>query len=995
MKITTKSTLNKIKKWNDTYVDYPSNGILHKLIEEQAQRTPEAVAITYGDKLLTYSQLEQRANQLAGKLLELGIGPDKLVAVVMDRSLEMVVALLGILKAGGAYVPLDQGYPQERLSFMLNDAQAPVLLTQSKFLDRIKTSSAHCLCLDTEWSQIEQQSVDKPEVQMTPDNLAYVIYTSGSTGKPKGVMITHRAICNRLFWMQDQYVLTPDDVVLQKTPFSFDVSVWEFFWPLLSGAQLVLAKPGGHKDSAYLANLIEKQQISVLHFVPSMLAIFLDEPQLEKYCQSLRYVICSGEALSYELQNKFFSHLSAQLHNLYGPTEAAVDVSYWHCRKNTKHHVVPIGRPVANTQLYILDGQMKPVEMGEVGELHIGGVQVARGYLNRAELTAEKFIEDPFGKGVDKRLYKTGDLARYLPDGNIEFLGRIDHQVKIRGLRIELGEIEYSLETYPAIKQAVVIVREDEPGIKRLVAYCVVNEGQKLNIAEIRKYLQEKIPDYMVPAAFMELGVIPLTPNGKADRSALPAPDRHRPELDKAYVAPRDDLEIFIAELWMQLLNLDQIGIHDRFFELGGDSIQAAQFIARLQKELGEFIYITTIFEAPSIAEYADFLKKDYASAVSRKFIISTRAGHRSLKKDEITQSDIDRMRECTPILPTWKGEMSDPVKNPPALFILAPPRSGTTLLRVMLAGHPKLFAAAELQLLGFNTLKERGEAFTGKFSLWLEGTIRAIMEIKNCDADQAKMIMEDFEHQNLTTKQFFAVLQEWLGEQMLMDKSPAYAVDPGALEKAERDFENPIYIHLLRHPYSMVRSFENYHMDQVLFMHEQPFLPRKLGELVWLLSHQNTVDFLKQVPQERQYRLKFEDLVTNPRQSMAELCNRLGLEFHESIVNPYHDLDKRMTDGIYKDSNPMGDTRLLKRKAIDPKAADSWQGVVTDNFISDMTWELATAFGYERPASTVEADAKVSEVRRDRSSRRQALAGRRHRAEKRRTMNKNEKDSE
>ncbi|HED13074.1 MAG TPA: amino acid adenylation domain-containing protein, partial [Gammaproteobacteria bacterium] len=851
----------------------------------------------------------------------------------------------------------------------------------------------HCLCLDTDWSQIEQQPVEKPEVHMTPDNLAYVIYTSGSTGKPKGVMITHRAICNRLFGMQDQNMLVPDDVVLQKTPFSFDVSVWEFFWPLLSGARLVLAKPGGHNDSAYLANLIKKQQISVLHFVPSMLALFLDQPQLEESCQSLRHVFCGGETLSHELQNKYFSRLSAQLHHLYGPTEAAVDVSYWHCKKNTENHVVPIGRPVANTQLHILDGQMRPVDVGETGELYIGGVQVARGYLNRPELTAEKFIEDPFHKGAGNRLYKTGDLARYLPDGNIEFLGRIDHQVKIRGFRVELGEVEYSLETYQDIKQAIAIVRKDEPDMRRLVAYCVVNAGQKFNPAKIRKHLQGKIPDYMVPSVFMELDAIPLMPNGKADRGALPAPDRHRPELGKAYVSPRDDLEIFIAELWMELLNLDQIGVHDRFFELGGDSILAAKFIVRLQRELGESIYVTSIFEAPSIAEYADFLKKDYANAVSRRFIVSTRAGHRRVEKNTIDQRDIDRMRECVPMLPAWKGGVTEPGKNPPALFILGPPRSGTTLLRVMLAGHPELFAATELQLLGFNTLKERRKAFIGKFSLWLEGSIRAIMEIKHCDADHAKMIMESFERQNLSIKQFFAILQEWQGQKMLVDKSPAYALDPGALEKAERDFENPVYIHLVRHPYSMVRSFEDHHMDQVLFLHEQPFPPRKLGELVWLISHQNITNFLKQVPQERQYRLKFEDLVTNPRQSMTDLCNRLGLEFHESIVNPYRDLDKRMTDGIYRDSHPMGDTRLLEREAIDPKAADGWQGVVTDNFISDITWELAIAFGYERPASIVEADAKVSEVQRKRSSRRQGLAGRRQRAEKRRIQNKNKKD--
>jgi amino acid adenylation domain-containing protein len=596
-------------EWNDTATDYPKDKCLHELFETQVERTPEAVALVFESEQLTYGDLNRRANQLAHYLQRLGVGPEVLVGVYMERSLEMVIALYGILKAGGAYVPLDPEYPPDRVAFMLEDAQVPVLLTQQRLAEGLPAHAAHVLCLDSEWQTVAQESVDSPVSAATADNLAYVIYTSGSTGRPKGAMNTHRGICNRLLWMQDAYHLTEADRVLQKTPFSFDVSVWEFFWPLLVGARLVVAQPGGHKDSAYLVRTIVDQQITTLHFVPSMLQLFLEDKDVQK-CRSLKRVICSGEALPHELQQRFFERLDAELHNLYGPTEAAVDVTYWQCQPQSELKTVPIGRPVANTQLYVLDRHMQPVPTGVAGELYIGGVQVARGYLNRPELTAERFIPDPFRHEPDARLYKTGDLVRYLPDGNIEFLGRLDHQVKLRGFRIELGEIEAVLSLHPAIREAVVLLREDVPDDKRLVAYVVPKQQAPLTIGQLRDYLKEKLPEYMVPAAFVQLEALPLTPNGKVDRRSLPAPTWEG-QSEKAYVAPQNELQNIIAGIWRELLQVDRVGLDDSFFDLGGHSLLIMQAHHRLSEVTGRELSMTDMFRFPTIRTLTQYLSQD------------------------------------------------------------------------------------------------------------------------------------------------------------------------------------------------------------------------------------------------------------------------------------------------------------------------------------------------------------------------------------------------
>ncbi|WP_447980433.1 amino acid adenylation domain-containing protein [Candidatus Nitrospira bockiana] len=589
--------------WNATERAYPLERCVHELIEAQAEQTPEACAVVFEGQRLTYRELNARANQVAHHLRRHGAGPDVLVGICLERSLEMVVGLLGILKAGAAYVPIDPDHPRERIAFMLQDMAAPLLVSCEALAEALPPHPARIICLDRNGSRIERESTDDPNVPLSLQHLAYTIYTSGSTGRPKGAGIPHGGLLNRLLWMQEQYRLQPGDRVLQKTPFSFDVSVWEFFWPLMTGACLVVPRPGDHRHPDRLVELIVRHAVTTLHFVPPMLQAFLDTPGVNA-CRSIRRVICSGEALPAELQRRFFErmHPEAELHNLYGPTEASIDVTAWACRRDDPGASVPIGSPIANTQIHLLDPLGHPVPVGVAGELYIGGVGLARGYHGRPDLTAEKFLPDPFTSRPGARLYRTGDLARRRADGAIEFLGRLDHQVKIRGFRVELGEIEARLLEHPSVGEAVVIAREDHPGQKRLVAY-VVGRGAAPDGDELREWLTRHLPDYMVPAFLVPLDALPLSANGKVARRALPAPDLSSIR-SRDYVAPRTQVEGLLAEIWAQVLHLDRIGIHDNFFELGGDSIVTLQIVARARQR-GLTLTPRDLFEHPTIAEAA------------------------------------------------------------------------------------------------------------------------------------------------------------------------------------------------------------------------------------------------------------------------------------------------------------------------------------------------------------------------------------------------------
>jgi amino acid adenylation domain-containing protein len=634
---------------NDTAAVYPAAAepCLHRLIEAQAAHTPEAVAVVFADELLSFGELNARANQLARCLRRQGVGPDVPVGLCAERSLELMVGLLAILKAGGAYVPLDPSYPRERLAFMLGDAlaggaRAPLLAQRrwaEALLDDLAAGIAAAAAgppppavvrLDAPAAGLDAEPRGDLPGGAGPDHLAYVIYTSGSTGRPKGAMNSHRAVCNRLLWMQAAFRLAPADVVLQKTPLSFDVSVWELFWPLIAGARLVLARPEGHRDSLYLVELIERQQVTTLHFVPSMLQAFLDEPELERCGASLRRTIASGEALSAELQRQFFARLGsagAELHNLYGPTEAAVDVSWWPCRAGDPAAAVPIGRPIGNLRLHLLDRDLGVVPIGAPGELFIGGAGVGRGYLGRPALTAERFVPDPTAGEPGSRLYRTGDLARRRPGGEIDYLGRLDHQVKVRGFRIELGEIDAVLAALPEVREAVTLARPDAAGRLQLVA-CVVARGE-LTAQALREQLRRRLPEPMVPSRFLLLDSLPLLPNGKLDRRALAALHVQEPPRSVPYAPPATAMEVCIAAVWKEVLHLEQVGVDDAFFDLGGHSLALLQVQRLLRDRLGRQISMLDLFRAPTIAALARQLSGEEATGAAAAADGDQRAGLR------------------------------------------------------------------------------------------------------------------------------------------------------------------------------------------------------------------------------------------------------------------------------------------------------------------------------------------------------------------------------
>ncbi|GAA4184512.1 hypothetical protein GCM10022252_13550 [Streptosporangium oxazolinicum] len=579
---------------------------LTSLIEAQVARTPDAPAVVTGDATLTYAELDERATRLAHWLRGIGVRRGSPVAVCAERSAELVVGLLAVLKAGGAYVPLDPEYPPSRLAFMLADSGARVMLTQRHLRDLLPEGAVKPVLLDATDTWGPQPSGTALPVT-GPGDAAYVIYTSGSTGRPKGVVNTHGGIVNRLAWMQDRFGLTPAEAVLQKTPTSFDVSVWEFFWPLVTGASLVPVRPGGHRDPNHQRDLIKAHSVSTAHFVPSMLALFLEETGIES-CRSLKRVICSGEELPPRLAARFFERLpGVELHNLYGPTEAAVDVTAWRVEPEGVDalHTLPIGPPMPGNRLHALDDLLRPAPVGVPGHLHIGGVQVARGYAGRPGLTAERFVPDPYGP-PGSRLYATGDLARVRADGNLEFLGRLDDQVKVHGWRVELGEIEAVIAEHPRVRRAVVALRDDAPGGHGLVGYVDWSGDASALTAELRRTLARKLPAALIPQAFVGIDDIPLGPSGKLDRGALPAPTGSgRADLATPYTEPRTPLETELCALWSELLGRERIGVEDDFFQLGGHSLLAVLLVTRYRDTYGVEMPLRRCFEITTVTEHA------------------------------------------------------------------------------------------------------------------------------------------------------------------------------------------------------------------------------------------------------------------------------------------------------------------------------------------------------------------------------------------------------
>jgi amino acid adenylation domain-containing protein len=592
-------------EWNRTTVEYPGTPCVHELFEAQAERTPERIALRFENQHMTYRELNSRSNQLARHLRNLGVGPDALVAIYAQRSLEMVVGLLAVLKAGAAYVPVDPTYPAERVAFMLKDAGARILLSDEHLIAKLPALAGTEIVALSEprWEVSSEAGQNLPRIA-TPANLAYVIYTSGSTGQPKGARIPHRAIVNHLQWMQSKFPMNECDCVLQKTEFGFDVSVWEFLAPLAAGARLVLARPGGHQDPGYLVDTILQHQVTVLQLVPSLLRMLIETPGIRN-CGSLRHIFCGGEAMPEDLPWRVFRLLEAELHNMYGPTEAAIDSLHYTVPRGYSGGAIPIGRPVGNTQAYVLDERCEPAPIGVPGELYLGGVQVGCGYHNRPELTAQCFIPDAFTSVPGAKLYKTGDRARFLADGNIEFLGRIDEQVKVRGYRVELGDIAWTVQQHAAVRECVVAMREDVPGSKQLVAYVVRAGSSGARPEELRNFLRQRLPAYMIPSAFVFLKAFPLAPNGKVDRQRLPVPERKSPDAGMSYVAPRTATEQALAAIWRDVLEVEEVSVRANFFELGGDSLSLVQLLTEINWAHQVSLAVQDLIENPTVESSA------------------------------------------------------------------------------------------------------------------------------------------------------------------------------------------------------------------------------------------------------------------------------------------------------------------------------------------------------------------------------------------------------
>ncbi len=1063
-----------LNKWSQPEAHYNTKHTIVRLFEQQVEATPQAIALRVKNEKQTYAELNERANQFARFLQKAGLKPGQIVGVNADRSIDMIVAMLGVLKAGGVYLPLDPDYPLERLEYMLNDAQAPFLITKTYF-ERQPQTTATRIFLDEVWPQVLQMSAQNLEQEPALTDVAYIIYTSGSTGQPKGVEVEHRALANHCLDMKDHYQLTPQDNVLQFAALNFDASIEQILPPLISGATVCMRDNEIWSAQQFVQKIVE-YDLTVINPPTAYWNQFVRE--LAKHPEllpdnRLRLIIVGGDVFRTDTLQDWqkLNIKQARLLNAYGPTEAVITASTFEVTPDFQGMSVPVGRPRANRSVFVVDRYGNPAPIGVPGELLIGGDNLARGYLNRPQLTEQRFVANPL-RPDQGRVYKTGDRVRFLPDGNLEFLGRIDTQIKIRGFRIELGEIEAVLNQLPEIKQAVVKAFDREGGDKVLVAYYQSENGQPIEAEALRSQLRQFLPEYMIPAMFMAIEQIPLSPAGKVNRNALPKPDFSQMRSSAPYVAPRTESEEKLAQIVRDVLNIEQVGVFDNFFELGGHSMMATQVVSRIQEEFGVNLPLRTFFEfptidgiankiaeaqleqespdelesllaeiedlnedelnqllqetandqhhtstpepekprnqveqylldlwkeilgvdelsitdnffshggdeqkvqiflqhirddfdqfpppgallyAPTVKQFANFMQEYYPEFIQKKFgdisLINEdcqdEKWQQIAEEPQLQESDVATFKKI--IVPFNFDRTTAKEKNKQAIFVLSPPRSGSTLLRVILQGNSQLFAPPEMDLLSFNYLKERHDFFESSgLLIWNEAIPRTLMEVFHCSEDEAREIYQAYLKQNISTHEFYHRLQLKIDPQKFVDKTPAYAIDQNILNRAEESFQDPLYIHLLRHPYAMIYSFLEAQLDQNFFKFEHPFTRRQLAELIWLVSHQNILQFLSQVPENRKYVLRYEDLLQHPEQEMRKLCQFLQVPFETAMLNPYE--GNRMTTGTRADAQMVGDYKFYLYRKIDPKAATRWKKFHCKDFLSPMTLELAQTFGY------------------------------------------------
>jgi thioesterase domain-containing protein len=771
----------------------------------------------------------------------------------------------------------------------------------------------------------------------------------------------HRGAVNLVADARRRLRVGPESRVLQLAPLGFDVSVAELFVPLTSGAAVCLVDDEARRDPALLAPALARLGVDRAFVTPAFFAALPlgTVPDL--------WASVGGEAFTRELALRWGR--GRHLFNNYGPTEGAVYA--------TSRLVDPegpadptIGAPIGNVRACLLDARLQPVPVGVAGEICLGGAALARGYAGRPEKTAERFVPDPLGKSPGERLYRTGDLGRLLPTGELQFLGRIDGQVKVRGFRIEPGEIEAALLRHPAVRQAAVLVRGTATAERHLAVYVGVPAAAAPPTlpAELRRFLARSLPEPMVPAVFAVLPSLPVTANGKIDRRALasiepePADTTGTVDLPASPAPlpsrPESPVERLLVPLWEEVLGRRGLGLDEDFFALGGTSLQAAVLVRLLEEKLDEYIYVVALFEAPTIAALARYLEHHYPEAVARVTGAAPPAPAPAGDEPEagrVDEAELARFLSLIPGLPRRGPEILERIHGAGrprpgrALFLLSPPRSGSTLLRVLLGGHPAIFAPPELELLGFNTMGGRRAAFSGRYAFWAEGLVRAVMELDSASAPEATATIEAYEAQDLAVRDVYSLLLARLGGRLLVDKTPSYALEPAVLARAEEDFERPLYLHLLRHPHGMIRSFVQGKFDQLFFREPHSYSRRTLAELVWLASERRILEHLAAIPAERQVRVCFEDLVRNPEPEMRRICDFLGLDFHPAMLDPYEAGGRRMTDGVHALSKMLGDVKFHEHQAIDPVVADSWRAGLAEDFLGEATWRTAEALGYAR----------------------------------------------
>jgi len=937
--------------WAEAKTDYAKEKSVVQIFEEQVKNTPEAAALIFEDRELSYAELDMQATQLARFFVHNGIVKDDHVALYMERSIDMIVSFLAILKAGAVYVPLDTSYPKERITFMLQDAGAKVLLTHEKLLTEIPETNTTVICIDKQWKTISEQKDIKTNLPVTTgDDKAYIIYTSGSTGKPKGVVIPHRAI-NRLVLNTDYIKIKSGDRISQASNASFDAATFEIWGALLNGATLIGIPKEVMLSTVNYINEIQNRKISVLFITTALFNLVVNE-KADAF-KTIKTLLFGGEAVDPKSVYKVFSSgPPTRFLHMYGPTENATYSTWFKIDAiDPKAGTVPIGIPVANSSCYVLDKNRKLLPALIPGELYVGGDGLATGYHNRPELTEQFFVKNPIKKSNDNIIYKTGDLVRRLPSGNIEFMGRIDQQVKIRGFRIELGEIESVLKNHDKVNDAAVLARKDKSGDKQLIAYMVAANGSKIETSEIKQFMLKELPDYMVPLIYVNIKKIPLTPNGKLDKKALPEPDLNQSVSDELYIPARNKLEEFFVDLWQEVLDIKRIGVYDNFFDIGGNSLKAAVMVNRLQDVFDQTIHVGIVFQAPTIAEFAMYGKEYFSAALEKRFGKDLGSGDDYFIESDSTvkkleENDLQKFRSIIEPLGQPETRYKDKQKNPRAIFLLSPPRSGSTLLRIMLAGNKQLFSPPELDLLSFNSLGERNKFFkdTGML-LWLEATQRALMEIQGIDYEQAQHIMDSCEKEDMSCKQFYSLMQKDLNGKTLIDKTPSYSLDLNILKRAEEDFDRPIYIHLARHPYAMIYSFIEAKLDDSFFKYDNPFTRQQLAELIWIESHNNISTFLNDIPDDRKISARFEDILVQPEHELRRLCQTLNVDFDPAMLKPYE--GKKMTDGVKKSSQMVGDFKFYIHKDINKSVVDRWKKYHTNDFLSDMSWQIADTFGY------------------------------------------------